>query len=178
MLLERGVAAVEENRENYEGMTLEELEGLLSKQQRRFVEEYEKDGNGTQAAIRAGYAPGKDNATAAVQASRLLRSAKVSAYRRARARELCRQAGISRETLSLDMLEVYRRCMSAEPVMVWDREQGRWTPSGEWQFDSKGALKALELLGDSLGMFTQKVEQTGNTTVHVELGPGLEELAK
>ena len=74
----------------YENMGLEELEKLVTRKERRFVEEYDKDGNGTQAAIRAGYTAGKKNASAAVQASKLLRSAKISAYRRARANELCR----------------------------------------------------------------------------------------
>lgn len=39
-------------------------------------------------------------------------------------------------------------------------------------------LKALELLGRHLGMFTDKVEQSGNTTIHFELGVGVEDLAK
>ena len=47
----------------------------MTEKQRRFVEEYAVDGNGKQAAIRAGYSP----ATAEVQASRLLRDAKVAA---------------------------------------------------------------------------------------------------
>ena len=75
----------------YEDMSIEELEKLLTRKERLFVEEYDRDGNGTQAAIRAGYNPGKKNASASVQASKLLRSAKISAYRRARANELCRQ---------------------------------------------------------------------------------------
>lgn len=80
-------------------MSMEELEKLLTRKERLFVEEYDRDGNGTQAAIRAGYSPGKKNASASVQASKLLRSAKISAYRRARANELCSQMGISRETI-------------------------------------------------------------------------------
>lgn len=137
----------------YENMGLEELERLLTRKERRFVEEYDKDGNGTQAAIRAGYTPGKNNASAAVQACKMLRSPKVSAYRRARANELCRQLGISPETIRLNMMDVYRRCMTATPVMKYDQAQGDWVESGTYEFDSKGALKALELLGKNLGMF-------------------------
>ena len=40
-------------------MSMEELEKLLTRKERLFVEEYDRDGNGTQAAIRAGYSPGK-----------------------------------------------------------------------------------------------------------------------
>ncbi len=45
----------------------------LNPRQDRFVDEYLLDGNGTQAAIKAGFSP----ATAAQQASRLLRNVKV-----------------------------------------------------------------------------------------------------
>ena len=131
----------------YENMGLEELERLLTRRERLFVEEYDKDGNGTQAAIRAGYTPGKKNASAAVQACKLLRSPKVSAYRRARANELCRQLGLSPESIRLNMMDVYRRCMTATPVMKYDQAQGDWVETGTYEFDSKGALKALELLG-------------------------------
>ena len=39
-------------------------------------------------------------------------------------------------------------------------------------------LKALELLGRHLGMFTDKQEISADTTLRLELGAGLEELAK
>ena len=52
------------------GVTLTGGEPLL---QAAFAREYVLDHNGTRAAIRAGYAPGKDNANAAARASRLLK---------------------------------------------------------------------------------------------------------
>ena len=150
----------------YENMGLEELEKLLTRKERMFVEEYDRDGNGTQAAIRAGYAAGKKNASAAVQASKLLRSAKISAYRRARATELCRQLGISRETIRLNVMDIYRRCMTAEPVMQYDSNLREWVESGEYVFDSKGALKAMELLGKPLGMFERDGDEVqGGVTI-------------
>lgn len=150
----------------YENMGLEELEKLLTQKERMFVEEYDRDGNGTQAAIRAGYAAGKKNASAAVQASKLLRSAKISAYRRARATELCRQLGISRETIRLNVMDIYRRCMTAEPVMKYDPNLREWVESGEYVFDSKGALKAMELLGKPLGMFERDGDEVqGGVTI-------------
>ena len=39
-------------------------------------------------------------------------------------------------------------------------------------------LKALELLGKHLGMFTDRVEHAGETTVQVVLGKELEEMAE
>ena len=147
-------------------MSMEELEKLLTRKERLFVEEYDRDGNGTQAAIRAGYSPGKKNASASVQASKLLRSAKISAYRRARANELCSQMGISRETIRLNVMDIYRRCMTAKPVMKYDPDRREWVESGEFVFDSKGALKAMELLGKPLGdilgvYFGQAAEYSG-----------------
>ena len=150
----------------YENMGLEELEQLLTRRERLFVEEYDKDGNGTQAAIRAGYTAGKKNASASVQASKLLRSAKISAYRRARAKELCRQLGISRETIRLNVMDVSRRCMTAKPVMKYDPDRREWVESGEYVFDSKGALKAMELLGKPLGMFERDGDEVqGGVTI-------------
>ena len=52
------------------------------------------------------------------------------------------------------MMDVYRRCMTATPVMKYDQAQGDWVESGIYEFDSKGALKALELLGKNIGMFS------------------------
>ena len=150
----------------YENMGLEELEQLLTRRERLFVEEYDKDGNGTQAAIRAGYTAGKKNASASVQASKLLRSAKISAYRRARAKEWCRRLGISRETIGLNVMDVYRRCMTAKPVMKYDPDRREWVESGEYVFDSKGALKAMELLGKPLGMFERDGDEVqGGVTI-------------
>nr|WP_300169335.1 terminase small subunit [uncultured Flavonifractor sp.] len=152
----------------YENMGLEELERLLTRRERLFVEEYDKDGNGTQAAIRAGYTPGKKNASAAVQACKLLRSPKVSAYRRARANELCRQLGLSPESIRLKIMEVYRRCMTATPVMKYDQELGEWVESGTYEFDSKGALKAMELLGKPMGVFERDEDGGGGGVTIVD----------
>ena len=140
-----------------DSMSIEDLESLLSQKEQRFVAELEVDGNGTQAAIRAGCTPGKNNQSAAVAASRMLRNDKVLAYRRARARETYKNIGLSAETVATKLMTVYNRCMQAEPVMAWDPETGSWQPSGEWKYDSRGALKALELMGRLLGMFTQKI---------------------
>ena len=37
--------------------------------------------------------------------------------------------------------------------MIWDYEEKRKVNSGEYTFDSKGALNALEMIGKHLGMF-------------------------
>jgi len=75
---------------------------FLSDKRSRFVEEYLRDQNGTQAAIRAGYAPG----SAYSAASRLLRNDQV------RAAVSERQGAIARD-LELDRQKVVAQIMEA-----------------------------------------------------------------
>ena len=142
-----------------------ELEKQLTEKERRFVIELELggDGNGTQAAIRAGYKAGKENRQAATAASRLLRNDKVLAYRHARAKQKYAAMGISPEFVATELITVYRRCMQAEPVMGTDPETCSPIALGEFTFDSRGALKALELIGKSVGAFTENVDLKSTT---------------
>ena len=143
-------------------MSSREIGGWLDERERRFAEEYNKDLNGTAAAIRAGYKPGRDNASAAVQASRLLRDERIRAYRVAKIRESMEDQALTAENVVMKLLEIYRRCMAAEPVMTWDSEKHDWVESGVWKFDAKGATKALEQLSRLLGLGApEKVELSG-----------------
>lgn len=115
----------------------------LNERQKRFVAEYIKNGgNGTEAAISAGYSP----KSAAVQASRMLSDDKVLAYKRALARQVYYNLGLTDEQIALDLREIYNRCMTATPHLSWDSEQHAWVQDGTWQFDARGAVKALEML--------------------------------
>ena len=152
-------------------MTLEELEALVSPKQRRFVAEYEIDGNATEAAIRAKYCvdkEGKPNKKAATAtASRLLRNVKIAAYRRARARELYKNLNISAETLALKLNDVFEQSMEGYPHLVWNTVTHQYEPDGTYNFDSRGATKALELMGKSIGMFTENINMTGELGVQI-----------
>lgn len=53
--------------------------------------------------------------------------------------------------LLVSLHEIRERCMQGEQVFD---EEGR--PTGEWEFDSKGALKAIELLGKYRGIWKEK----------------------
>ncbi len=141
---------------NYYEMTIAELEGRLKPRERAFVEFYDECGNGTLAAQRAGYSPDNCN-SAAVAASRLLRSDKIIAYRRARARELYERLGLSKETLALNLDEVRRRAMAAEPHMGYNSETKEWEPDGTWVYDGRTAARALELMGNLIGAYETKV---------------------
>ena len=121
----------------------------LTARQARFVEEYLLDGNGTQAAIRAGYSV----RSAKQHGSRVLLTPQVQmalAERRAVVSARCELDA----AWVLDRLrEVTERCLQAVPVR--DR-LGQET--GEWRFDAGGATRALALLGKHLGMFSERVD--------------------
>lgn len=148
-------------------------ETTLTPQQELFCQEYIIDYNGTQAAKRAGYS----DKTAAVQVSRLLKNAKVLSRVRAIQKERLEKLALTQESVLLNLLEVYDRCMQKKPVTEWDYETGEYKETGTYEFDAKGALRALELLGKHLAMFTQKVEHSGSVeTGNSELASILEQL--
>lgn len=106
--------------------------------QKRFLREYLKDHNATQAAIRAGYA--EKGATA--QGSYLLTYPHLQ-------HELQRLKKIRNDALQIDanwvlkkLIEVHERCMQKEPVFNKDDER-----TGEYKFDATNANKALDLIG-------------------------------
>lgn len=145
------------------GMTADEIAEFMTPKETGFVKEFLGCLNGTQAAIQAGYTPGKDNASAAVQASRLLKDPRVRAYRDALLRESVDDLALTRDNVLLRQLEVWRRCMAAEPVMAWDSEKKCWVESGVWRFDAKGATKALENIAKLLGVEApKKIDLNGN----------------
>lgn len=121
-----------------------ENKGLSPKRQ-RFVEEYLKDFNGTQAAIRAGYAPKAANE----QAARLLANASVRAAVDA-GRELLRSEAVAD---AAELREIWTRIARS------DKEE------------TKDVLKATELLGKAQGMFVDRVKHEGAAFSLVVHGP-------
>lgn len=148
--------------EKAESMDSKEIGKWLEEREKKFQREYLTDLNGTQAAIRAGYSAGKNNASAAVTASRLLRCEIGRAYRNAILRENVEDCSITKESILLKLMEIYRRCMAAIPVMEWDETEKVWVESGEWRFDARGAAKALEQISKLMGFDApQKVNLGG-----------------
>lgn len=137
----------------------ERIGAALRPRERKFVQEYLKDMNGTKAAIRAGYGA----RSAASQASRMLRRAAVQEYRDALLQEAFESIGVTKHSLAAETWDVYRRCCQKEPVLEWDSEAREWVESGEWKFDAKGALRALALLCDMLPDVRETEEQTGGS---------------
>lgn len=114
-----------------------------------------KDYNGTQAAIRAGYS----EKTASVKANQLLHNENILNAIKQNQKELVESSCLTEEKVIARLEEILERCMSAEPVMDWNYEEHCYEPTGEYQFDSKGALKAIEMLGKHLGMFEKKTNK-------------------
>jgi phage terminase small subunit len=157
----------------------------LSAQHQRFVEEYLVDLNATQAAARAGYS----KKTARVQGSRLLLNAAIAAAistataaRSERVevkadeilRELMRAAFLDPadlvddegKLLALKKMrpEVRRAIGTLEVTTTGSEESGtaQLTKVKPWD-----KLKALELLGKHLKLFTDRVEHSGAVSIAV-----------
>lgn len=147
-------------------MSSAEIGKWLDDREKKFHREYLVLMNGTKAAISAGYS--SKNGSAAVQASRLLRCPVGQAYRQAIFRESVEDITISRESICLKLFEIFQRCMSAVPVMEYDHDLKEYVETGTWQFDAKGATKALAQICTLMGFNAPKKLDVG--------GDGLEDL--
>ena len=121
----------------------------LKPKHERFCQEYVIDYHGTNAAVRAGY----EEKSARKQASRLLTNADILARIREIQQEQIKRLAISQDYGVLQLIDTYNCCREPKPVMKYDYAEQSWVESGMYQFDSRGALKALELLGKALGLF-------------------------
>jgi len=111
----------------------------LSPRQERFCQEYIKDLNGTQAALRAGYCPGNEDA-AAVQASKFLRNTKINA----RIAEL-KSEQFKRTMLSADrILEEIARLAMVDIGQAFD-DMGQLKPLSEIPEDVRRAMAGVEV---------------------------------
>lgn len=132
--------------ENFDLMTIDELEEQLSPKERIFCQEYLRLGKKGEAAEIAGY---KDSANAA---TKLLKKAECLAYTRALQKRAREELNIDDNWAVLRAIEVYQRCMCAIPVMQWDYSEHKLVETGEYTFDSKGAINALKLIKELLGL--------------------------
>lgn len=153
----------------------------MTKKQKRFVEEYLIDLNATQAAIRAGYSP---DTAQQMGSENLSKPVIKNAIDKAIA-ERCRRTGINQDRVIqeiaklaflnpidvIDMDEATIKgeanrddtaCIASVKVKVIPGEDGNITEREVKTYDK---LKALELLGKHLGMFTDKLKMEGNVPV-------------
>ena len=146
-----------------------ELEKKLKPKEKLFIEYLEEGMCKADAALSAGYGQGKNRASAATAASRILARDEVIEYRELRAQMICEELGISKNTVLSEIAKVHRRCMQAEEVMAWNPQTKEWEGTGEFKFDSRGALKALELMGESLGIFKNEKDMGAERDVNVNI---------
>jgi len=130
---------------------------ILNEKQKAFADQYIVDRNGTQAALRAGYA----FSSARVVAHNLLNDSEVKEYIQAKLKELSDNVLIDISFVAHRFKQISDRCMQAEAVMIYDGEA--WVESGEYKFDSAGANKATEALGKIVGAFEKDNEQSKAT---------------
>lgn len=117
----------------------------LTAKQDRFCDEYLIDCNGTQAAIRSGYS----ERTANRIASQLLAKKEIQEAIAERQKRLS-------ENLDFDVLELKKRLL---------RNEKRAFDMGEIQASNK----ALELLGRSIGAFTDNINNIGDMRIRVSI---------
>ncbi|MBE6910517.1 MAG: hypothetical protein E7474_13250 [Ruminococcaceae bacterium] len=58
---------------------------------------------------------------------------------------------VTRDDVARRLLELYRRCLQAERVMTYDKDEKAWMKSDEWKVDARGAAMALEQLSELMG---------------------------
>jgi len=129
----------------------------LTIKQERFVQEYIKDGNASQASIRAGYS----SAAAKEIGSRLLTYANVYEAIKEANKMRSERTNITNDYVLTNLKDIVERCMQNEPVLDKDGNE-----TGVYKFNANGANKSLELLGKHLQMFTDKMEV--NVKTHEE----------
>lgn len=135
--------------------------GALTPKQSAFVAEYLIDLNATQAAIRAGYS---ENG-ASVTGVRLLGNPKIAEAVQQGQSQRAKRVELTADYVLSNLTEVVERCMQRAPVMVRVGREMQQAQDDEgrdvWQFDAKNSVSALNLLGQHLGMYTKKVEHSG-----------------
>ena len=163
----------------------------LTEKQKRFVEEYLIDLNATQAAIRAGYKANKKN-TFEVIGYQLLQKTSVEAEIQKAMAERSRRTGISQDrviqelariafvnpqnlinpedaTVRADATEDDLACIQSVKVKTMNGDKG-YSEEREVRLNDK--LKALQLLGNHLGMFKDKVELEADMDLNITIDYG------
>ena len=117
----------------------------LTPKQQLFAVEYLKDLNATQAYLRAGYRV--DDNTAKANGARLLANANVAAA-------ISEAMATRAAKVGIDANDVLEGIVAVRDDAMTKTKEGSMA-------SRQDALKALELLGKHLGMFTTKMEHTG-----------------
>ena len=138
----------------------------LNDKQRKFADEYIKCLNASKAYRKAGYK--NDNVgTVKNNSSKLLANAYIQEYIAERREKLQEKTEITQEWVINRLIEISDRCMQEEPVTK--RVNGEMVETGEFKFDSQGAIKSTELLGKYLGLFEAKQQPQQQPVINISL---------
>lgn len=153
----------------------------MTEKQKRFCEEYLVDLNATQAAIRAGYSPsaarniGSENLSkpdirARIDTEIAKRSRRTGVNADRVIQELAKIAFVkATDVIDPDTAEIRRNASEEDKaciaVVKVKTSSGESSDSVEREVRMCDKLKALELLGKHLGMFTDKLNVEGNIPV-------------
>lgn len=139
----------------------------VTEKQKRFADEYLIDCNATRA-YKAAYPNAKKHSAASVNASKLLRNAKVKAYIDEQLEKMHDEKTADAKEVMEYLTSVMRGESESEIVVVEGIGDGA---SEARRFmkapDEKERLKAAELLGKRYGLFRDKMEVTGAAAVTI-----------
>ena len=113
---------------------------LKNERQERFCQEYLIKLNYTEAAKAAGYS----ERSAASQGSELMKNPEILARVRELRKERMERMGLDADFVLHELIDTYLKCKNPTPVLTRNPKTGKYEERGAYQFDSKGALKALE----------------------------------
>jgi phage terminase small subunit len=68
--------------------------------------------------------------------------------------------GLTQEWVLTNLKDVADKCMQAKEVEIYNRDTKQMEATGEYVFDSRGANRALELIGKHNGMFVDRIDHT------------------
>jgi phage terminase small subunit len=155
----------------------------LTEKQKRFCKEYLKDFNATQAYKRAGYKCSQKSAE--TSGPRMLENVAIQEYIQKNANKHLEKLDLDAQTIISNIVEIGDRCMEREAVMKFDKEEKAYyhdyledstfdddgnlvhTKKYLYTFDSRGALKANEMLGKYIGIFNDKIQIDANVSANV-----------
>lgn len=137
---------------------------LENKKHERFAQEYILDYNATAAALRTGY----KESNARKQGSALLTNQDILARVRELQQEQAKRLAITADMVLIEALKTYQKCLSPTPVLQRNEKTGKYEEVGIYTFDSKGALKALDMLGKATGLYERPaMPATANNLLEV-----------
>ena len=140
--------------------------GLTDKQW-AFCEEYLLDLNATHAARRAGF----NEKTAGSMGNELLNKPEIKELIIKEMKDRSERTQITQDYVLNNIKEIGERCMQKRPITEWDRETKSYVVVKDefdrsmWEFDASNALKAQELLGKHLNLWTDRKEVMGRVTL-------------